>query len=78
VEAVAMIARLKLYLAAIAVGAAAAWQVIRLIHKKNAAEAKAKELQGYADTRRRMDQVDIDDSDNASRWLRERADKRNL
>lgn len=73
-----MIARLKLYLAAIAVGAAAAWKVMQLIHKKDAAEAKAKELQGYADTRRRMDKVDIDDSDNASRWLRERADRRDL
>jgi hypothetical protein len=30
------------------------------------------------DTRRRMDKVDIDDSDNASRWLRERADRRDL
>lgn len=73
-----ILARIKLYLAALAVGAAAAWQVIRLIHKKDAAEAKAKELQGYADTRRRMDKVDIDDSDNASRWLRERADRRDL
>jgi hypothetical protein len=73
-----ILARIRLYLAALAVGAAAAWQVIRLIHKKNAAEAKAKELQGYADTRRRMDKVDIDDSDNASRWLRERADRRDL
>jgi hypothetical protein len=78
VEAFPVIARLKLYLASIAVGAAAAWQVMRLIHKKDAAEAKAKELQGYADTRRRMDKVDIDDSDNAASWLRERADKRNL
>jgi hypothetical protein len=73
-----ILARIRLYLAALAVGAAAAWQVIRLIHKKNAAEAKAKELQGYADTRRRIDKVDIDDSDNASRWLRERADRRDL
>jgi hypothetical protein len=73
-----ILARIRLYLAALAVGAAAAWQVVRLIHKKDAAEAKAKELQGYADTRRRMDKVDIDDSDNASRWLRERADRRDL
>lgn len=73
-----ILTRIRLYLAALAVGAAAAWQVIRLIHKKHAAEAKAKELQGYVDTRRRMDKVDIDDSDNASRWLRERADRRDL
>lgn len=69
-----ILARIRLYLAALAVGAAAAWQVIRLIHKKDAAEAKAKELQGYADTRRRIDQVDIDDTDPAAarEWLHKR------
>jgi len=34
-----------------------------------------RELNEYVQTRKRIDQVDIDDADAARRWLRERQDK---
>jgi len=73
-----MIARLKLWAAGLGLvvaALAASWFGGRQAAKT---DAKRKELEGYVKTRKRMDQVDIDDAGNADRWLHERANRRNL
>jgi hypothetical protein len=71
-----VIARLKLWAAAIGVfvtGAAAIWLAGR---KSAQSDAEVKELEGYVKTRKRMDAADDgivgDDPASARRWLHER------
>jgi len=67
-----ILGRIKLWLAAagafvLALGAAY-WRG----RSAAGAAAERERLEGYVETRKRMDQVDIDDADAARRWLHER------
>ncbi len=70
-----LLTRLKLYAAGVAAFIAALLGVY-LRGRRDEAEAKQdRELNEYIETRKRVDGVHIDD---AERWLRNRADKRDL
>lgn len=67
--------RLKLYAIGVAVFIAALLGVYLRGRKDEADAAYEEELNEYIETRKRADGVHIDD---AERWLRNRADKRDL
>ena len=73
-----MIARLKLYLAAIAVGAAAAWQVIRLIRKDAVQDVDRERANARVDAMKQAGRIrdDVESDpylvDRAHNWLRKK------
>jgi uncharacterized membrane protein (UPF0182 family) len=78
VEAFPVIARLKLYLAAIAVGAAAAWQVIRLIRKDAVQDVERERANARVDAMKQAGRIrdDVESDpylvDRAHNWLRKK------
>jgi hypothetical protein len=77
-EAFPVIARLKLYLAAIAVGAAAAWQVIRLIRKDAVQDVDRERANARVDAMKQAGRIrdDVESDpylvDRAHNWLRKK------
>ena len=73
-----MIARLELYLAAIAVGAAAAWQVIRLIRRNERNDIERERANARVDAMKQAGRIrdDVESDpylvDRAHNWLRKK------
>jgi uncharacterized membrane protein (UPF0182 family) len=78
VEAFPVIARLKLYLAAIAVGFATAWQVIRMIRRNERKDIERERANARVDAMKQAgrirDDVETDPYivDRASDWIRKK------
>jgi len=78
VEALKMIARLKLYFAAIAVGFAAAWQVIRMIRRNERKDIERERANARVDAMKQAgrirDDVETDPYlvDRATDWIRKK------
>jgi len=74
VEAYPMIARLRLYLAAIAVGFAVVWQIIRTIRKDAERKRTSRRVEAMKAAGRIRDDVESDPYlvDRAHEWLRKK------